>query len=190
MSLRKQLWVAVFVLLALLLGFSLVIGGLSSKSYIERQLASQNADSARALAPTVARLIADGSPIEPSLQAQFDSGAYELIRYTDPAGRSPISLQDDQPQGNVPAWFAGLIALGYAGFRILSERMNDTTLGGEELRETLEYLAWDLDDELLVFTLDEAGILFQAQSVDVQTEEIIEILSEEDLNFNDLINEN
>jgi EAL domain-containing protein (putative c-di-GMP-specific phosphodiesterase class I)/GGDEF domain-containing protein len=114
MSLHKQLWVAVFVLLALLLGFSLVIGGLSSKSYMERQLASQNADSARALAPTVARLIADGAPIEPSLQAQFDSGAYELIRYTDPAGRSPISLQDDQPQGNVPAWFAGLIALDVA----------------------------------------------------------------------------
>ncbi len=88
------------------------------------------------------------------------------------------------------AVFAGLIALGYAGFRILSEQMNDTYLSGEELRETLEYLAWDLDDELLVYTLDEAGILFQTQSEDDQTEEIIEILSEEDLNFIDLINEN
>ena len=89
----------------------------------------------------------------------------------------------------VAAVFVGLLALGYAGFRILDDRWNASSSNSEEWLETLEYLGYDLDDELLISALDDAEITLPSQSLDDRTTEIIEILSEEDLNLNDLLNE-
>ena len=86
------------------------------------------------------------------------------------------------------AMFIGLIAIGYAGFRILSQRGQAPFLTGKELDETMEYFAYDVDDDMLVSALVESGISLSPQPEDPRTEEMIQVLSEEDLNANDLIN--
>jgi hypothetical protein len=100
-----------------------------------------------------------------------------------------LSLPAFRPALAMAAIFIGLIAVGYAGFRILSQTGDDRYLSGEELDETMQYIAYDLDDDMLVSTLIESGISLSPPSADTRTEEIIQILSEEDLNYNDLIND-
>jgi hypothetical protein len=100
-----------------------------------------------------------------------------------------LSLPAFRPALAMAALFMGLIAVGYAGFRILSQRGNDRYLSGEELDATMQYIAYDLDDDMLVSTLVESGISLAPRTADDRTEEIIQILSEEDLNYNDLIND-
>jgi hypothetical protein len=50
MSLYKQLWLAIILLLALVFGVSLFVTTLSAKGYLEKQLAIKNTDNATALA--------------------------------------------------------------------------------------------------------------------------------------------
>jgi hypothetical protein len=95
-----------------------------------------------------------------------------------------------RPSLAIAAMFVGLVAIGYAGFRILSHHGNAPYLSEKELDETMEYFAYDLDDDMLVSTLVESGISLSPKPTDQRTEEIIQVLSQEDLNVNDLISEN
>ena len=93
------------------------------------------------------------------------------------------------PKLAMAAMFIGLIAVGYAGFRVLSDRGNSAYLRGEELGEAIEYLAYDLDEDILLTTILESDLPLSSQSANTRTEDIIQYLSEEDINFNDLIDE-
>lgn len=101
--------------------------------------------------------------------------------------KRPGILPDFRPALAMAAMFVGLVAIGYAGFRILSHRGQAANLSNKELDETLEYLAYDLDDDMLVSTVVESGISLAPKTGDPRTEEMIQVLSEEDLNANDLI---
>lgn len=89
-----------------------------------------------------------------------------------------------RPQLAMAAMFIGLIAVGYAGFRIISG--NGNPLDGDELVEVIEYLGYDFDDDLLISAIIESDIRFSPASSDPQTEEIIHYLSEEDIDFSEL----
>ncbi|MCK4751463.1 MAG: hypothetical protein KAT15_30610, partial [Bacteroidales bacterium] len=85
--------------------------------------------------------------------------------------------------------FIGLIAVGYAGFRAISDRVNDPYLSGEELVEAIEYFGYEFDDDMLISAIIESDIDLSLASTDAATDEIIEYLSEEDIDFNRLLND-
>ena len=111
MSLYKQLWLAVVFLLAVIFVGILVVSSLSSKSYLEQQLYMKNSDNAAALALSLTQQDADPVLLELTLSAQFDTGHYELIQLTDPAGEILLERKDDQQFDDAPAWFMQLLPI-------------------------------------------------------------------------------
>lgn len=100
-----------------------------------------------------------------------------------------INIWAIQPKLAYAAMFIGLITLGYAGFRILADRADTSYLSEEELLEAMEYFAYDLDEDMLVSAIIESGTILSDESADSQTEELIQYLSEEDIDLNGLMND-
>ncbi|HEY6131867.1 MAG TPA: LapD/MoxY N-terminal periplasmic domain-containing protein, partial [Halioglobus sp.] len=104
MSLYKQLWLAVVLLLALVFSVSFLVTTLSARAYLEKQLSMKNSDNAAALALSLTQQGADDVLLELTVSAQFDTGNYELIELTDPEGKATIRRIDDQNQSAAPKW--------------------------------------------------------------------------------------
>ncbi|MEM9255859.1 MAG: EAL domain-containing protein [Pseudomonadota bacterium] len=111
MSLYKQLWAAVLLLLTVVFSISFVVTTLSARAYLEQQLSLKNADNAAALALSLTQQGADSVLLELTLAAQFDTGHYELIKLTDPRGSIAIHRQDEQAPSSAPAWFVTLFPI-------------------------------------------------------------------------------
>lgn len=111
MSLFKQLWLAIVLLLTLVFGGSFVVSSLSAKSYLEQQLYMKNVDNAGALALSLTQQQADAVLLELTLAAQFDTGHYELIELRDPEGNSLIRREDNLSDTAAPAWFMQLLPI-------------------------------------------------------------------------------
>ena len=90
MSLSKQLWLAVVLLLAIVFSVSFLVTTLSARAYLEKQLSMKNADNATSLALSLTQQGADAVLLELTLSAQFDTGFYELIELTDPEGHREV----------------------------------------------------------------------------------------------------
>jgi EAL domain-containing protein (putative c-di-GMP-specific phosphodiesterase class I) len=111
MSLYKQLWLSVILLMLLIFGGILVVSSLSAKAYLEEQLYMKNSDNATALALSLTQQDADPVLLELTLSAQFDTGHYELIQLTDPGGSIIILREDRQAVTDAPAWFIRLLPI-------------------------------------------------------------------------------
>ncbi|WP_129139545.1 bifunctional diguanylate cyclase/phosphodiesterase [Modicisalibacter coralii] len=109
MSLIKQLWLTILVLLLLTLGGSLFIGTLTSKQYIEQELRIKNADNAHALALSLSQLDKDPVTVELLVSAQFDTGHYRRIELTSPEGEKLEQRVSDAVTTDAPAWFVDLV---------------------------------------------------------------------------------
>lgn len=111
MSLIKQLWIAVALLMTLAFAGSFVVSTLSAKQYLEQQLQLKNHDNAASLALSMSQMDKDPISIELLLAAQFDTGHYQRIRLSDPHGQV---LQErayhEQGLDGVPNWFIRLIS--------------------------------------------------------------------------------
>ncbi|QIB64769.1 bifunctional diguanylate cyclase/phosphodiesterase [Kineobactrum salinum] len=114
MSLFKQLWLAVILLLSVVFGGSLIVNSLSAKNYLEQQLYMKNVDNANALALSLTQQQADAVLLELTLAAQFDTGHYELIELRDPAGNSIIRREDSGASDTAPEWFMQLLPIEVA----------------------------------------------------------------------------
>ncbi len=107
-----------------------------------------------------------------------------------PGSRKPFftsMVRAVRPQLALAAMFIGLIAVGYAGFRILSN--NGNGLGGDELVEAIEYFGYDFDDEMLISAIIESDIDLSPGPFETQTDEIIQYLSEDEIDFSGLLND-
>lgn len=111
MSLYKELWLAIVFLLILAFGGNLIVNSLSAKSYLERQLSMKNGDNANALALSLTQQGADQVLLELTLSAQFDTGFYEMIQFSDPQGKVTISRQDTGNITDAPEWFMKLLPI-------------------------------------------------------------------------------
>jgi len=110
MSLIKQLWLGIVVLLLLALGGSFIISFLSAKTYLEEQLSLKNIDNATSLALSMSQMDKDPVTLELLLSAQFDAGHYESITLFDPQDQVLIERHFDAPLArNVPDWFSHLV---------------------------------------------------------------------------------
>lgn len=111
MSLFKQLWLAIILLLMLAFGGSLIVSGLSAKNYLQQQLTMKNVDNAAALALSLTQQSVDKVLLELTLAAQFDTGHYELIELTSPSGEVMVRREDLQRATGAPAWLAALLPI-------------------------------------------------------------------------------
>lgn len=118
MSLIKQLWIGIIVLLLLVLGGNFVISTITAKTYLQEQLRLKNIDNANSLALSISQM-PDKDPVtlELLITAQFDAGHYEYIIFQD-ADKKPIvarNFDDTTPEINaVPTWFAERVTFNVA----------------------------------------------------------------------------
>ncbi|WP_445001432.1 EAL domain-containing protein [Halomonas mongoliensis] len=109
MSLIKQLWLTIVVLLLLAFGGSLFIGVTSSRYYMQQEVQIKNADNANALALTMSQLDKDPVTIGLLMAAQFDTGHYRLIELRDPEGEVIDLRQSGEAVEGTPRWFVDLV---------------------------------------------------------------------------------
>ncbi|HEY7885172.1 MAG TPA: LapD/MoxY N-terminal periplasmic domain-containing protein, partial [Cellvibrionaceae bacterium] len=113
MSLTKQLWIAIIIILLSALGGSFFISTLSARHYLEQQLQLKNIDNATSLALSMSQLEKDPVTLELLIAAQFDSGHYEYIRFTDPKGGviAERHYASTTEASRVPHWFSLLLTI-------------------------------------------------------------------------------
>ena len=76
MSLVKQLWLAIVLVMSVAFGGSLVVSVMSARHYLEQQLQVKNIDNATSLALSMAHMDKDPVTVELQIAAQFDMGHY------------------------------------------------------------------------------------------------------------------
>ncbi|MGI1677098.1 MAG: EAL domain-containing protein [Cellvibrionaceae bacterium] len=109
MSLFKQLWLAIFIIIVLCLAGSFVLTTLSAKTYLETHLYQKNVNSANNLALNLGANDFSSIAAELKISSQFDTGHYALIRLTDPENNILVEKIDDKPISKIPSWFVNLI---------------------------------------------------------------------------------
>ncbi|MBF7052978.1 EAL domain-containing protein [Halomonas sp. KAO] len=109
MSLIKQLWITVLVILLLPLGGSLAVGLSALRNYTEQEIRVKNIDNVNALALSMSQLDKDSVIIELLMAAQFDTGHYQLIELHAPDGELLARREAAAPVDNVPGWFVDLV---------------------------------------------------------------------------------
>ena len=111
MSLIKQLWIAIAIVMTLAFGGSLVVSTLSARHYLAQQLQVKNHDNATSLALSLSQLPKDPVTVDLQIAAQFDAGHYRLIRLTSPTGEVIAEREYRDPLPGAPLWFERLIQL-------------------------------------------------------------------------------
>ncbi len=111
MSLIKQLWIAIAVVMSLSFGGSLVVSTLSARHYLEQQMLVKNLDNATSLALSLSQMPKDPVTVELQVAAQFDAGHYRLIRLTDPRGELIVERAYEGGAVGAPEWFARLVPI-------------------------------------------------------------------------------
>lgn len=109
MSLIKQLWLAIILVMALSFGASFIINIITSKDYLEQQLEMKNTDNAVSLALSISQMEKDPVAINLMLSAQFDNGHYEFIKLTDPNNQVMSERINTEVIKSVPAWFKKIV---------------------------------------------------------------------------------
>ena len=153
MSLIKQLWLTVIILLLLAFGGSLFIGVTTSRGYIEQEVEIKNRDNANALALTMSQMEKDPVTIGLLLAAQFDTGHYRRIELRDPEGEIIDLREGPETVPDVPGWFVDLVSFEVpAGRAVIQDRWNQygtLTLESQHSfayrslwRSTLELIGW------------------------------------------------
>lgn len=109
MSLIKQLWLAIILIMGLAFGTSFIINIVSSKNYLEQQLAMKNTDNAVSLALSISQMEKDPVAVNLMLSAQFDNGHYAYITLRDPNNQLITERVSEEKPIGVPPWFKALI---------------------------------------------------------------------------------
>ncbi len=111
MSLIKQLWIAIALVMTIAFGGSMIVSVLSARHYLEQQLQVKNIDNATALALSLTQLPKDEVTVELQVAAQFDAGHYRFIRITSPTGKTLVERVATEALLGAPAWFVKLIPI-------------------------------------------------------------------------------
>lgn len=111
MSLTRQLWLAVVLVMAMAFGGTLLISTAAARNHFVQQLFVKNVDNATMLALSISQMQKDPVTIELLLSAQFDAGHYRLIRLVDPTGNPIVERRNDTPVEGVPRLFIALLPM-------------------------------------------------------------------------------
>lgn len=169
MSLMRQIaWLVLGVVLAALVG-AVGLSTLSARQLMQTQLQLKNADNAQSLALALSQQQGDAELIKLLISAQYDTGAYEFVRWRDPKGEALYERAGAAKDGQAPAWFRNWVALDApAGVAQLSNGWN--AIGAVELKSHASYaydelwlsarrlLAWLLGVGIVAAVLAWAGL--------------------------------
>ena len=113
MSLIKELWLALIVVLLLCFSCSLVISVYSAQSLFEEQLYLKNIDNANSLAMTLSQEEKNDINLDLYMAAVFDNGHYKRIELFDPDGYTMVELKYDDSfeKTTTPPWFKSLVPI-------------------------------------------------------------------------------
>src|SRR3990167_5268707 len=123
MSLFKQLFIAICVLMLVNFTGSFLVSVESSREQQVNQLRAHAQDAATALGLSLSPHVNDVAMIELMVSSIFDSGYFESIRVVDPAnGKLLVERVGVPVSGEAPQWFARLVDLAPArGDAIVSD---------------------------------------------------------------------
>lgn len=112
MSMFRQLWLAIIVSTLMALAGSLLASMLSARSYLESQLSIKNTDNATALALSLSQGSPDEVTIDLVVSSLFDGGHYELVRVTNPQGKTMSErVGGAETDLGAPAWFVRMLPI-------------------------------------------------------------------------------
>ena len=109
MSLIKQLWIAIIVIVLLAFGSSFFISAYQTKNYLAEQLQVKNIDNATGMALTLSQMDKDLTTMELMLSAQFDTGYYRRIALKDIGGNVLVEFAITPQKVDAPNWFVALL---------------------------------------------------------------------------------
>ena len=164
MTLVKQIWLAIALIMTLAFGTSLAVNVYSARHYLEQQLQVKNLDNATSLALSLSQMAKDQTTVELLVAAQFDLGHYRFIRITAPNGQTLIEKSYSGGPEGVPPWFVGLFPIrtepgqaqiqdGWKQFGTLTLASHDQYAYQSLWDGTLELLRWFVLGCLLAGTL-------------------------------------
>ena len=111
MSMFRQLWLAIIASTLMALAGSLLVSMLSARAYLESQLSIKNTDNATALALSLSQSNPDEVTVELVVASLFDGGHYELVRVTNPMGKTIAERIGSAADLGAPAWFVQLLPI-------------------------------------------------------------------------------
>jgi len=113
MTLYRQLIIFTFVLFFLLFAGTWYAKLETTRSFLVAQLESHAQDTATSLALSISPHVAekDMTAVEGMMNAVFDRGYYQVIKYTDNRQHSLIDLEAKVKIENVPPWFINMIPI-------------------------------------------------------------------------------
>jgi len=160
MSLIKQLWIAIALVMTVAFGGSMIVSILSARHYLEQQLQVKNIDNATALALSLSQLPKDPVMVELQVAAQFDAGHYRFIRITSPKGVTLVERIGVSKLEGAPEWFVKLFPIhttpGQAQVQDNWIQYGTLTLASQEIYAYKSL--WDGTVELLLWFLLGAAI--------------------------------
>lgn len=85
------------------------------------------------------------------------------------------------------AMFIGLVTLGYFGLKMIMNGQDTRMLSEDEVSTAIEYFGYQFDDDMLIAAIVESDIDLGPQDVDNESDVIIEYLSSEEIDFNEIL---
>ena len=138
MSLMRRIAWLLVLMLTLALGGALLVSGGALRELLAQQASIKNADNAQALALAASQQGGDAALIELLMSAQFDTGHYQMLRWTRVDGRVAFERQSAQQGGRHPAWLPRWVPIqAEPGLAQLSSGWQQ--LGKVELASQLSY---------------------------------------------------
>ena len=138
MSLMRRIAWLLVLMLTLALGGALLVSGGALRELLAQQASIKNADNAQALALAASQQGGDAALIELLMSAQFDTGHYQMLRWTRADGRVAFERQSAQQGGRHPAWLPRWVPIqAEPGLAQLSSGWQQ--LGKVELASQLSY---------------------------------------------------
>lgn len=186
MSLTKQLWLALIVIMLLAFGGSFAISTLGARSYLEQQLYLKNQDNAASLALAMSQLEKHPVTLELLVGAHFDSGHYRQISLVQPTGEVLVERNNPPLPTTVPEWFTNLIPIevapgiaqiqdGWRQFATLTLLSHDRFAYQELWDESVDLALWFLGGLIIcglvgsgvvrVITRPVAAVVGQAEAI-------------------------
>ncbi len=107
MSITRELWLAIVVVVLVAIAGSVTIHGITTKQYVEEQLYSKNLDNASMMALTLSGLEKDPVSLDLFIMSQFDIGHYATIVLQKADGEIVSAhTHEVQLDEDTPRWFA------------------------------------------------------------------------------------
>ena len=160
MSLVKQLWLAIALVMTMAFGCSLIVSVLSARQYLQAQLKVKNVDNATTLGLSLSQMAKDPVTVELLIAAQFDVGHYRFIRVRSPSNEIIVERVFTGAIEGAPVWFTKLIPInapegqaliqdGWKQFGTISLASHDQYAYNSLWEGTKDLLWWFLGGSLL-----------------------------------------